>query len=155
MKIVICAVGRLRSCPETDIAEDYLNKFGGAGKTRGIGPASISEVDARNGGSEEEARLLVRKIPKGAVRCALDERGANLSSPEFADLLMKWRLEGRPSAAFLIGGADGLVKRLLDESDFAISFGRMVFPHALARAMLAEQLYRAATILNGSPYHRY
>ena len=156
MKIVICAVGRLRACPEIDIADTYFKKFCRAGRPKGIGPVSICEVEARSGGGrEEEAKLLARKIPKEAVRCALDEHGENLSSPEFANLLWKWRHEGRASVAFLVGGADGLAPKLLESADFAVSFGRMVFPHALARAMLAEQLYRAATIWNGSPYHRY
>lgn len=155
MKIVICAVGRLRACPESEIANTYLRKFCRTGHSIGIGPASVREVEARNGGGrKEEAKLLSRKIPKGSLLCALDERGEKLSSPEFAELLLKWRHEGRSTAAFLIGGADGLDSKLKEESDFSVSFGRMVFPHALARAMLAEQLYRAATILNGLPYHR-
>ncbi|MDE0303551.1 MAG: 23S rRNA (pseudouridine(1915)-N(3))-methyltransferase RlmH [Albidovulum sp.] len=156
MKVVICAVGRLRACPESEIADSYLRKFNRAASPMGVGPASIREVEARNGGGRKgEAELLSNKIPKGSVLCALDERGKNLSSPEFAELISKWRYDGRSTAAFLVGGADGLHSSLIDGSNFSISFGRMVFPHALARAMLAEQLYRAATILNGSPYHRY
>ena len=156
MRIVICAVGRLRVCPEAEISDAYLTKFCKAGRQRGLGPASVCEVEAKSGGGrDEETKLLVRKIPKGAVRCALDERGEKLSSPEFANLLSTWRHEGHSTAAFLIGGADGLDLEQIDGLDYAISFGRMVFPHALVRAMLSEQLYRAATILNGSPYHRY
>jgi len=77
-----------------------------------------------------------------------------VNSPEFARLLARWRDEGRTGAAFLIGGADGLAPDLVARADLRLSFGRMVWPHMLARAMLAEQLYRAASILAGSPYHR-
>ncbi len=101
-----------------------------------------------------EAALLARAIPDGAVTIALDERGAALSSPDLADRLAAWRDEGRRDAAFLVGGADGLDPALRDAADLALSFGPMVWPHMLARAMLAEQLYRAVTILAGGPYHR-
>ena len=90
------------------------------------------------------------------VRClvVLDERGRQISSPDFASLLAGWRDGGRQDAAFVIGGADGLAPALRERANFALSFGAMVWPHALVRVMLAEQLYRAATILAGGPYHR-
>ena len=93
-------------------------------------------------------------MEKGAALCVLDERGKTLSSPEFAQVLAGWRDGGRQDAAFVIGGADGVEPGLRARADLAVSFGRMVWPHMLVRAMLAEQLYRAATILAGSPYHR-
>ena len=77
-----------------------------------------------------------------------------MSSPDFADLLARWRDDGTRDAAFVIGGADGLDPTLRAEADIALSFGRMVWPHMLARVMLCEQLYRAASILAGAPYHR-
>jgi 23S rRNA (pseudouridine1915-N3)-methyltransferase len=101
-----------------------------------------------------EADLLARAIPAGAVLCILDERGRSLSSPDFAAQLARWRDAGRQDAAFVIGGADGIDPSLRARADLAISFGAMVWPHMLVRVMLAEQLYRAATILAGSPYHR-
>jgi 23S rRNA (pseudouridine1915-N3)-methyltransferase len=101
-----------------------------------------------------EADLLARAIPAGALIAALDERGAVLSSPEFAAQLAKWRDGGRQDVAFVIGGADGIDPALRARADFSLSFGRMVWPHMLVRVMLAEQLYRAATILGGGPYHR-
>ncbi len=85
---------------------------------------------------------------------ALDERGQMLTSPDLARQLAQWRDEGRQDAAFVIGGADGLAPALRDRADLLLSFGRMVWPHMLVRVMLAEQLYRAATILSGGPYHR-
>ena len=77
-----------------------------------------------------------------------------LSSPDLAAHLAQWRDAGRQDAAFVIGGADGLDPALRARADLSISFGAMVWPHMLVRVMLAEQLYRAATILAGSPYHR-
>ena len=100
------------------------------------------------------AELLARAVPNGALICVMDERGKVLSSPEFAEQLARWRDGGRQDVAFVIGGADGIAPVLRDRADFALSFGRMVWPHMLVRVMLAEQLYRAATILGGGPYHR-
>ncbi len=101
-----------------------------------------------------EAELLARAVPSGAVLVVLDERGKTLSSPEFAGQLAQWRDTGRQDAAFVIGGADGIDPAFRARADLAISFGRMVWPHMLIRVMLAEQIYRATTILSGSPYHR-
>ncbi len=101
-----------------------------------------------------EAALLERAIPKGSLVCTLDERGKLMSSPDFADLLANWRDQGQQDAAFVIGGADGLTPTFRAQADVSISFGKMVWPHMLARVMLAEQLYRAASILSGTPYHR-
>jgi 23S rRNA (pseudouridine1915-N3)-methyltransferase len=98
--------------------------------------------------------LLDRVIPQGAVLAVLDERGKEITSPEFAETLAAWRDAGRGDLALVIGGADGIAPELRARADFALSFGRMVWPHMLVRAMLAEQLYRAASILAGSPYHR-
>lgn len=85
---------------------------------------------------------------------ALDERGKLFTSPEFAARLSDWRDEGRSDIAFLIGGADGLDPNLRGRADVTLSFGKMVWPHMLARVMLAEQIYRATSILAGAPYHR-
>ena len=155
MRLHICAVGRLRAGPERALTEDYLARLGKSGRQLGLGPATVHEVDDRKGGGmSAEAALLRKSTPQGARIAALDERGKTLSSPDFADLLARWRDDGASDAAFLIGGAAGLDPALVAEADLAISFGRMVWPHMLARVMLAEQLYRAATILAGSPYHR-
>lgn len=101
-----------------------------------------------------EAALLRRAIPDGAVICALDERGMVESSPKFAHRIAVWRDAGHSDLAFVIGGADGIDPGLRDEADHLLSFGAMVWPHMMVRAMLAEQLYRAASILSGGPYHR-
>lgn len=155
MKVHLCVVGRLRSGPEKTLVDDYLQRFERTGRTLGLGPASIIEVeDKKNLGMKAEAELLRRAIPAGAVLCTLDERGKLMSSPEFAQKLASFRDDGRQDIAFVIGGADGIDPALRAQADFSVSFGKMVWPHMLARLMLSEQLYRAATILAGSPYHR-
>jgi|SRR6056297_390865 len=155
MRVHICAVGRLRSGPERALIDDYLTRFDRTGRSLGFGPSNLLEVeDKKGGGIPAEAALLERAIPTGAVIVALDERGKLLTSPQFSDRLAGWRDAARGDVAFVIGGADGLAPALRDRADFKLSFGAMVWPHMLARVMLAEQLYRAASILAGSPYHR-
>jgi len=155
MRVRICAIGRLRAGPERDLTDDYLARFARTGRTLGLGPADVSEVEARKGGGvAEEARLIERTIPAGATVCALDERGKALSSPELARMLADLRDQGVGHLAFLIGGADGLDRRLRQRAHRHLSLGPMVWPHMLARVMLSEQLYRSATILAGLPYHR-
>ncbi|SDE62698.1 23S rRNA (pseudouridine(1915)-N(3))-methyltransferase RlmH [Limimaricola pyoseonensis] len=155
MRVRICAVGRMKSGPERMLVDDYVTRFDRTGRALGLGPLSISEVDDRKGGGMAgEAALLERAVPDGAVLCVMDERGREMTSPDFAAMLAGWRDQGRPEAAFVIGGADGIDPALRSRADAAISFGPMVWPHMLVRAMLTEQLYRAASILAGSPYHR-
>lgn len=155
MRVSLCAVGRLRAGPEKTLIDDYLTRFDRTGRALGLGPAKMIEVeDKKNAGMGAEATLLRKALPKGAVICTLDERGKVLSSPEFADRLAKWRDVGRQDLALVIGGADGIDPSLRAEADFSISFGKMVWPHMMVRVMLAEQLYRASTILSGGPYHR-
>ncbi len=155
MRVHICAVGRMKAGPERDLLDDYLTRFDRTGRALGLGPATMHEVeDRKGGGMAAEAALLDRALPKGAVLVALDERGKVMTSPAFADHVARWRDDGRGDLAFVIGGADGLAPDLRARADLKLSFGAMVWPHMLARVMLAEQLYRAASILAGSPYHR-
>ncbi|WP_170391708.1 23S rRNA (pseudouridine(1915)-N(3))-methyltransferase RlmH [Ruegeria arenilitoris] len=155
MRISICAVGRLRAGPEKTLLDDYLTRFDRTGRGLGLGPARVIEVeDKKNAGMGAEAALLRKALPAGAVICTLDERAKVMSSPDFARKLAGWRDMGRQDLAFVIGGADGIDPALRAEADFSISFGAMVWPHMLVRVMLSEQLYRAATILSGGPYHR-
>lgn len=155
MRLHLCAVGRLRAGPERDLVDDYLQRCDRTGRALGLGPVTEHEVeDKKGGGMAAEGALLARAIPEGAALCVLDERGKMLTSPEFAETLARWRDAGRQDAAFVIGGADGVDPALRARADLTISFGRMVWPHMLVRVMLAEQLYRATTILSGSPYHR-
>ncbi|SIT78083.1 23S rRNA (pseudouridine(1915)-N(3))-methyltransferase RlmH [Pontibaca methylaminivorans] len=155
MRVTICAVGRLRAGPEKALVDDYLARFERTGRLLGLGPARVVEVDERKGGGMAgEAALLRRAIPDGALIMVLDERGRTLDSPALAGRLADWRDQGRGELALLIGGADGLDPALRDGADFSLSLGAMVWPHMLVRVMLSEQLYRAATILAGTPYHR-
>lgn len=154
MRLHLCVVGRLRKGPEAELISDYLKRFENIGRSMGLGPVSIHEVEAKKSDMADEAELLRRHIPKGAVIMALDERGKLLTSPEFAGKLADWRDQGRGDLAIIIGGADGIDPRLRAHADFSLSFGKMVWPHMLARVMLSEQLYRAASILSGAPYHR-
>jgi 23S rRNA (pseudouridine1915-N3)-methyltransferase len=155
MRVTVCAVGRLRKGPEKVLIDDYLDRFDKTGRGLGLGPVTMREVeDKKGGGMAAEAALLSKAIPEGAAIFCLDERGKLMTSPDFADQLGKWRDQGRANVAFVIGGADGLDPALRNRADMALSFGKMVWPHMLARVMLSEQLYRAASILSGSPYHR-
>ncbi len=155
MRLHVCAVGRLRAGPERVLANDYYERFDRTGRPLGLGPVSEHEVeDKRGGGMTAEAELLARAVPSGALLVTLDERGRVMSSPEFAGMLAKWRDDGRQDVAFVIGGADGIDPSLRGRAEASVSFGSMVWPHMLVRVMLAEQIYRAATILAGGPYHR-
>lgn len=155
MRVRICAVGRLRDGPEKTLIDEYLKRFDRTGRPFGVGPSEVVEVEDRKGkGMRSEASLLTKAVPKGSVLCVLDERGQVLTSPEFAFLLQKWCDTGHNHAAFVIGGADGVSPELRANADFKLSLGAMVWPHMLARVMLTEQLYRAASILAKSPYHR-
>lgn len=155
MRVHLVAVGRLRAGPERDLVADYFQRFDRTGRPLGLGPVLEHEVeDKKNLGMAAEAELLARAVPSGAVLVTLDERGKLMSSPEFATQLARWRDAGRQDVAFVIGGADGIDPAFRAKADASVSFGLMVWPHMMVRVMLAEQLYRAATILGGGPYHR-
>ncbi|WP_084861706.1 23S rRNA (pseudouridine(1915)-N(3))-methyltransferase RlmH [Salibaculum halophilum] len=155
MRVTICAVGRLRQGPEKALFDDYTQRFDRTGRGLGLGPITLQEVeDRKGGGMAAEGARLAKAIPAGAAVCCLDERGKAMTSPDFAGQLGKWRDEGRSDLAVVIGGAEGIDPALRARADLALSFGPMVWPHMLARVMLAEQLYRAAAILAGAPYHR-
>lgn len=155
MRIVVSAVGRLRRGPEADLFREYCDRTNAIGGRIGLGPVSTTEVDERKAQDKSvQGRQLDGNVPQGAYRIALDERGTQFSSVRFADQLARLRDQGTPSVAFLIGGADGLSKEIRDTAELKLSFGPMVWPHMLARVMLSEQIYRATSILAGSPYHR-
>ena len=134
--------------------DGYAGRFVDTGRRVGLGAFEEHEVDQRrHAGMEAEARALRALIPAGYASVMLDERGRTMTSPDFARRLARYR-DAATDVAFVIGGADGLDPALRAEADLLLSFGPMVWPHALARVMLAEQLYRAASILAGTPYHR-
>lgn len=155
MRVHLCAVGRLRAGPEQALIDDYLTRFDRTGRMLGLTSGGVTEVeDRKGGGMQAEADLLRRAIPRNATLWVMDERGAQMTSPQFADHLGTLRDAGQGDLAVCIGGADGLAPDFRAEAAMAISFGAMVWPHMLVRVMLAEQLYRAASILSGGPYHR-
>ena len=155
MRLRILAMGRLRNGPEKHLIEDYVARFNRSGRPLGLGPVELTELeDKKGGGKAAEATLLLKAIPQGAAVIALDERGKLQSSPDFAADLAQIRHAAPSELIFVIGGADGLDPAVLQRAQSVLSFGRMVWPHMLVRVMLSEQLYRAASILAGGPYHR-
>lgn len=151
MRITICAVARARSGPTAKICQTYQKRLPWDVTIREVEARKYLKGDKRLGA---EAQLLRDAIPDGATVIALDREGKTLSSKAFAKRLGGWRDEGIGDVAFLIGGADGLRRDLVQTAQLVLSFGDMTWPHLLARAMLMEQLYRAHTILTGHPYHR-
>jgi 23S rRNA (pseudouridine1915-N3)-methyltransferase len=155
LRVTILAVGRLRAGPEAELVADYLDRFDRTGRALGLGPAQMVELeDRRGGGPAAEALLLAAALPKGARLAALDQRGRGLDSPGFSQILRRTADSGVRDLAFAIGGPDGLDPAFRAGADHVISLGAMVWPHLLVRVMLAEQLYRATSILAGTPYHR-
>jgi 23S rRNA (pseudouridine1915-N3)-methyltransferase len=150
MTLYVHAVGRIKSGPLKDLCDDY------AGRLRP--PAMLREVEEKKplSGDElkrREADLLLKDIPDAALVLALDERGRSFTSTDFAHHLTDWR-QRAPDQYFLIGGADGLHRSVLDRADVSVAFGPMTWPHQIARLLLLEQLYRAQSIAEGHPYHR-
>ena len=158
MRIAIATVGRMKSGPERELVSRYLDRASGSGKPLALTGFDVSELSESRAGSAaarkaEEAKALRAALPDGIV-VALDERGKSIGSEPFANHLARWRDDGRSAASFVIGGADGLDPEFVARADLVLSFSPMVWPHQLVRIMLAEQLYRATTILSGHPYHR-
>jgi 23S rRNA (pseudouridine1915-N3)-methyltransferase len=159
MRIIIAAVGRLKDGPERELVARYAERAAQAGRALALGPVDMREIsESRAKRAEdrkrEEAAALTALLLPGAPVIALEESGKSLSSLEFASKLGRWRDDGAPAAQFLIGGADGLDPALVKNAALVLSFGRMTWPHQIVRALLSEQIYRAATILAGHPYHR-
>jgi len=138
----IVAHGRIGRSPEADLVDRYARRIGGGGAW----PFRVTELPER-GGTSPAALSPTRTI-------LLDERGKQLDSDQFAALLGRWRDEGVREARFVIGAADGHSDAARSDADLLLAFGVATWPHMLARAMLAEQLWRASSILAGHPYHR-
>lgn len=147
--IRLIAVGRLRDGPEAALFARY--------NARLRRPLAVTELpDARGAPVEikrREAASLLRAIPDAALVVALDQGGDAPDSPRLATLLQRWLGSGR-TLCFVIGGAEGLDASVISRADHVLSLGRLTWPHLLARAMLAEQLFRAQSIVSGHPYHR-
>ncbi|MFZ4120393.1 MAG: 23S rRNA (pseudouridine(1915)-N(3))-methyltransferase RlmH [Caulobacterales bacterium] len=155
MRLLIVAVGRLKSGPEAELTKDYLARATNLGRSMGFSAFDLIEVEAK-GASEPraEAVQVLKATPDDARTVLLDERGAEWASRQLAQKLADWRDRGDGTACFWIGGADGVAQTLKDQAGEKLAFGRQTWPHRLVRVMLAEQLYRAVTILGANPYHR-
>lgn len=158
MRLYMSAIGRARGSFEEGLCAAYLeqvNKQSAVGiKNCTLYEAAAPKMADKKARQKAEAVLLRAPLPKTCLLVALDRRGQSLTSPDFAQQLEKWLMEARPHVAFLIGGADGLADELLEQADMKLSLGAMTWPHLLARAMLAEQIWRAIAILAHHPYHR-
>jgi 23S rRNA (pseudouridine1915-N3)-methyltransferase len=151
VRLWIAAVGRGGRAASGSVYEDYARRL--------TWPLELREVELRQTLPPEKRKIresekLLAAVPAGAVMVALDEKGKTLSSREFALKLGAWRDDGVADLAFLIGGADGLDQSIREKAALVLSLGAMTWPHLLVRGMLAEQLYRAQSILTGHPYHR-
>jgi len=149
MRITIYAIGKQKQGPYTPLIETYLSRI----------PLKLKilELEVKKNLEEEtlkkaEAHLLLTQIKPEDYVIALDERGKNITSPSFSELLFKPRYARE--IAFIIGGAYGLDPCILQRADFILSFGKLVWPHQMVRVMLIEQIYRAYTIHKGHPYHK-
>jgi 23S rRNA (pseudouridine1915-N3)-methyltransferase len=154
VRITLLTVGKLGRAPEAQLARDYAERATAAGRALGVGPVDIIEVEGRKPGKPSEAEALSAQLGDGARLIACDEHGKARTSREFATHVGRLRDDGVRRLVLMIGGADGLDASLLAKADETLAFGVQTWPHALVRAMLAEQVYRAVTILGGSPYHR-
>lgn len=159
MRLLIAAVGRLKAGPERELLARYLERANASGKSLSLVPLEIIEIPESPAQSaakrkSDEAKALFAAIPDKAKIVALDERGRSISSEDFAKKLGRLRDDGAGCTALLIGGADGLDETIRKKADLTIAFGTATFPHQIVRILLAEQIYRAITILSGHPYHR-
>jgi 23S rRNA (pseudouridine1915-N3)-methyltransferase len=138
MLLHIIARGKIGRSPEGELVERYLKRI--------AWPVKLTELPESGGRLPAAA--------EGSVTILLDEKGEQLGSVDFARRLERWRDGGRREARFLIGGADGFGDEERQRADLLLGFGKATWPHLLARAMLAEQLFRATSILANHPYHR-
>jgi len=159
MRLSVIAVGRLKDSAERGLVDRYVERLDRAGRGVGLGPVEEvergeSRKDSAGARRAEEAAAMMARVSEGARVVALDAGGKQLSSEAFAALIGDWRDAGVSRSCFLIGGPDGHGEAVTAAADLTLALGRMTLPHGLARVVLAEQLYRAATILAGHPYHR-
>jgi 23S rRNA (pseudouridine1915-N3)-methyltransferase len=153
MRLLILAVGRLKSGAERDLVDEYLKRAGPV--CRSLGFRGLEEIEiASGGGLDAEADRILARIPAGARIIRLDEHGRNLPSADLADRLATLRDQGVPDLVFLIGGAEGYGAAVQRAAPDTMAFGAQTWPHRLVRVMIAEQIYRSASILAGMPYHK-
>jgi 23S rRNA (pseudouridine1915-N3)-methyltransferase len=159
MRLVIAAVGRLKDGPERELLDRYLKRLAQTGRGLGLAPVDMLETPEGRADSAalrqaDEATRLLKLTAACDVLIALDETGRSMTSRAFAGQIAKCRDGGRQGLGLVIGGADGHGEAVMTKAVLKLSLGQMTLPHGLARIVLAEQLYRATTILAGHPYHR-
>ena len=154
MRLALIAVGRLGRAPEAELAQAYAERATAGGRALGLGPVEILEVEAKKPGKAAEAEAIAARLEPGDHLVCCDEHGKAHPSRAFAARIARLRDDGVRRLVLVIGGADGLAPEVLARADETLAFGVQTWPHALVRVMLAEQVYRAVTILAGSPYHR-
>lgn len=159
MRIAISAIGKLKDAEERAIVDRYAKRLNGAGKTLGLGPLDIREYPESRAADvasrkRDEAERLMKDVGADDVAIVLEPTGKSLTSEAFAAFIRDTRDGGAKTSVFLIGGPDGLGDVVLKATALKLSLGALTLPHGLARVVLVEQLYRAATILSGHPYHR-
>jgi 23S rRNA (pseudouridine1915-N3)-methyltransferase len=152
MKLLVLAIGKLKPGPERELVEDYAKRTRALARQAGL--LGLDLAEGAEGTKENEARWLLSKLPDKSFVVALDERGKALGTAAFTELIKKRASGGTPSMAFLIGGPDGHGEAVRQRADLLLAFGPQTWPHRLARVMLAEQIYRAVTIMVNHPYHR-
>jgi 23S rRNA (pseudouridine1915-N3)-methyltransferase len=160
MRLLLICVGRPKAGPERELAARYVERAAAAAG-RAIGFSGVELREARESRAarpddrkREEAKAIRALLAPPANVIALDENSMQMTSRNLATELGRVRDQGIASAAFVIGGPDGLEPAFLASASLTLSFGAMTWPHQLVRIMAAEQIYRAVTILSGHPYHR-
>lgn len=159
MRLHIASIGKLKDDGERHLVDRYQKRIDGLGPKLGFSQLTIDEFGESQQKTaplrkREEAALLLKACEKSECVIALDATGKLVTSPEFSKRLAAIRDDGLSSLSFVIGGADGLDRTVIESAAWTLSLGRLTLPHGLARAVLAEQLYRALTIAAGHPYHR-
>ena len=159
MRVTIVCVGRGNKTPEQELCDTYLARAGVLGTKLGFSKLDLVAVDVSRAESaqtrmSDEAHKITARLPKGARLVVLDETGNARDSESFAQFLARLRDSGVRDLAFVIGGPDGLAQTMREAASDRIAFGPQTWPHLLVRTMLAEQIYRAFSILSGRPYHR-
>ena len=159
MRITIAAIGKLKAGPDRELHERYMSRISSAGRSTGFTAVELIELPESRASASlarktDEASRLLARTEKAGIRILLDERGKALTSQQFAAEIGRLRDAGDGEIAFLLGGPDGHADVARSHCRLALSLGPMTLPHGLARIVLAEQIYRAITILSGHPYHR-
>ena len=156
---MLASVGRLKAGPERELFDRYVARARALGPGIGVPDLALREFEESRARTAEErrtaeGRALREAAARGAFLCALDERGAHLTSAGWAAEIGRARDAGQPAYVVAIGGPDGLDPELRRAAHSTVAFGALTWPHQLVRVLAAEQIYRCFTILAGHPYHR-